>query len=247
MGIDKTTYTWIQELESSFRILSKSSSIADLGPQDVEIEQGEMMVEENFKNIKTSRELYATWGFKDYGSFDLFDTRAEKADLNRVLDQDRVWDIVTNFGTSEHIFNQSAFMNNCHNLVSEGGFLLHAVPTSSGADHGFYNYHPTFFRSLATANNYSILDIRYVPFAVKQSKSKKKSYQFVKLGQQRHLREKRRIFLSKVRLICKPRNLILLFKPNDFYNHFFKMDILLVAFQKNSNTEFVIPIQERYI
>lgn len=173
MGINRFTADWIQELESSFGILRNSVSIADLGPQDLSSDVIERTSEPGGIKIKKSRDLYATWGLTDYISFDLFDSRAEQVDLNTVIDPNRTWDILTNFGTSEHIFNQYAFMKNCHNLTRQGGILLHAVPTSSGADHGFYNYHPTFFRSLALANNYSILDFRYVPFAVKQSSSKK--------------------------------------------------------------------------
>lgn len=34
--------------------------------------------------------------------------------------------------------------------------MLHALPHQGGPDHGFYNYHPTFFHDLAAANGYRL-------------------------------------------------------------------------------------------
>jgi hypothetical protein len=41
--------------------------------------------------------------------------------------------------------------------VRPGGLAIHALPHQGGADHGFYNYHPTFFHDLAAANGYRLL------------------------------------------------------------------------------------------
>ena len=137
---------WFIELDNQHNVLKNSSSIADLGPQDL---SGGLSFPEQEK-IKDGVSLYAKLGITKYISFDLFDSRAEKVDLNLDLKRTDKWDIVTNFGTSEHVFNQQAIFKNCHDLTKTGGISLHCLPVSSGMDHGFFNYHPTFFRSLAT-------------------------------------------------------------------------------------------------
>ena len=245
MAINKFIMDWMLELERRFKILSQSQSIADLGPQDLAPDIKLLLKSEN-KDTADSRDLYSHWAIKDYISFDLFDRRAEKVDLNLDLERTDSWDIVTNFGTSEHMFNQFAFMKNCHDLTRQGGVSLHALPVSSGMDHGFYNYHPTFFRSLAIANNYEILDFRYVPFIVKQQESGKKNYSFVALGESRGLTERKDIFLSKIRLVAHASNLRLLLSSSNFYRNFFLGDYIFLAFRKNSSNKFVMPIQERY-
>lgn len=53
-------------------------------------------------------------------AFDIVDdTRSRKADLSKVLDVHETWDIVVNFGTTEHIFNQFAAMSNIHNFAKK--------------------------------------------------------------------------------------------------------------------------------
>jgi hypothetical protein len=237
---------WLLELEQDFKILSNSQSIADLGPQDLTPDLKVLLTNEN-PLIVDARGLYSQWGIKNYTSFDLFDPRAENVDLNIDLGRTDSWDIVTNFGTSEHLFNQFAFMKNCHDLTKPGGLSLHVVPISSGMDHGLFNYHPTFFRSLAIANNYEIIDFRYIPFIVMQEKSKKEKYRYVNIGKSRELRERKNIFLSKLKLSCRIMNLPILINSEKFYQSFFLGDYAFVAFRKNSDDAFVAPIQERYL
>ena len=237
---------WMLELERRFKILSQSQSIADLCPQDLTPDLKLLLKSEN-KDIVDGRDLYSHLGIQNYTSFDLFDSRAEKVDLNLDLERTDTWDIVTNFGSSEHMFNQFAFMKNCHDLTRQGGVSLHALPVSSGMDHGFYNYHPTFFRSLAIANQYEILDFQYVPFIVKQQESSRKNYFFVTLGDSLGLTERKDIFMSKVKLVAQISNLRLLLSSMDFYHNFFLGDYIFLAFRKNSSNKFVSPIQKKYI
>jgi hypothetical protein len=75
-------------------------------------------------------------------------------DLNNEYKDDKKYDVVTNIGTSEHIFNQLAVFKTIHNLVTAGGVIIHQLPWQGYYDHGFYNYQPTFFFDLAQANNY---------------------------------------------------------------------------------------------
>jgi hypothetical protein len=245
MAINKFLMDWMLELEQNFKILSQSQSIADLGPQDLSPDL-KILLNSEHVDMAESRDLYSYWGIKNYMSFDLFDRRSEKVDLNLDLERTDSWDVVTNFGTSEHLFNQFAFMKNCHDLTRQGGVSLHVLPVSSGMDHGFFNYHPTFFRSLAIANNYEILDFRFIPFIVKQHESGKESCSFVSLGKSRRSTERKEIFMSKVKLLAHISNLRLLLSSSDFHHNFFLGDYIFVAFRKNSSNKFVTPIQERY-
>jgi hypothetical protein len=69
------------------------------------------------------------------------------------------YDFVTNHGTSEHLLNQQNFFKVVHELTKPGGLMLHAVPFTAHIEHGFFNYQPNFFESLARYNSYKLLGI----------------------------------------------------------------------------------------
>jgi len=64
------------------------------------------------------------------------------------------WDIVTNFGTSEHVPYQYNCFKNIHDLASTDCVMLHIV--SANPRHGGWNYNVQFFHALAEANHYMI-------------------------------------------------------------------------------------------
>lgn len=72
------------------------------------------------------------------------------------------YDLVTNFGTTEHIANQVQAMKVIHDLVRPGGIMLHTVPSQGNADHGMVNYDPKFFWCLSAACRYHIHAMRFV-------------------------------------------------------------------------------------
>src|SRR3984957_4549162 len=67
--------------------------------------------------------------------------------------------LVTNHGTSEHILNQYNVFEMMHDLTKLGGLMVHAVPFTVHLDHGFFNYQPNFFESLARFNSYETLGL----------------------------------------------------------------------------------------
>src|SRR6185312_4011949 len=69
------------------------------------------------------------------------------------------YSLVTNFGTSEHVFNQANLFRMMHDLARPGGIMIHGVPFMGYVDHGFFSYHPNFFTALARYNSYEILGI----------------------------------------------------------------------------------------
>jgi SAM-dependent methyltransferase len=66
------------------------------------------------------------------------------------------FDFVTDFGTAEHIMNQGEVWRTVHRLCKPGGLIMSEKPAQGYLDHGFFNYHPTFFRDLAGANGYEL-------------------------------------------------------------------------------------------
>ena len=67
------------------------------------------------------------------------------------------YNLVTNNGTGEHIFNQAAVFETMHKLCRIDGVMLHVLPWINWRNHGFYNFQPILFHDLALANGYKPL------------------------------------------------------------------------------------------
>lgn len=101
--------------------------------------------------------------YKKYSAIDLHGTSAaKKFDLNNQIEVERQYDLVTNLGTSEHVFNQYQFFKNMHDCTKPGGLMIHSLPNQGCYDHGFFNYHPTFFFDICEANQYESIGMFYV-------------------------------------------------------------------------------------
>lgn len=107
--------------------------------------------------------LYEWLGIKEYESIDANgDFGAHAFDLNKDLRKEynyrKKFDLVTNHGTTEHVFDQHMCFKTVHELAKKGGFMLHAAPLIylSGINHAFYYVGPAFYRDLSAANDYAI-------------------------------------------------------------------------------------------
>lgn len=79
-------------------------------------------------------------------------------DLDLNTDESPDWlegDLVTNIGTTEHVFDQRAAFKFIHDSCAVGGRMLHSVPYGM-LRHGFYNYTDRTFARLADANGYKM-------------------------------------------------------------------------------------------
>lgn len=102
-----------------------------------------------------------------YGSYTCIDVNqrygALQMDLNYLLAEkyqfSDEFDIVTNNGTGEHIFDQASVFRNIHALTRTGGVMIHVMPFHNYINHGFYNFQPILFHDLAKANQYNILRV----------------------------------------------------------------------------------------
>ena len=80
-------------------------------------------------------------------------------DLNVPHELGEQFDAIFNLGTAEHIFNVYQAFKSMHDWLKVGGQIYHSLPMHGEIDHGFYNFHPTFYWDLAYANNYKIIAI----------------------------------------------------------------------------------------
>src|SRR5258708_988403 len=66
------------------------------------------------------------------------------------------YDVVTNFGTTEHVANQLQSFKIIHDLASAGALMLHVLPAGGTPNHGLVSYNPKFFWMLGRSNGYKI-------------------------------------------------------------------------------------------
>ena len=66
------------------------------------------------------------------------------------------YDVVTNFGTTEHVADQLQCFKIAHDLATPGGLMLHVLRASGGLNHGLVSYNPKFFWMHGRSNGYKI-------------------------------------------------------------------------------------------
>ena len=114
-------------------------------------------------------ELLTACGF-DYRSVDLingYNTVLLDLNLHPAPEELRGrFDLVTNFGTTEHLINQLLAMKTVHDVTKPGGIIYHDLPMSGYLKHGYFLYTPVFFNDLAAANGYRIVRQCYSRSAV---------------------------------------------------------------------------------
>lgn len=107
-------------------------------------------------------DYYKALGFDEYVAIDVNEKFGSiKMDLNENLKEfygyEKQFDLVTNNGTGEHIFDQAMVFKNMHQLTTTGGLMLHVMPFVHWENHGFYNYNPILYLDLASANAYEVV------------------------------------------------------------------------------------------
>ena len=252
---------WFQE--DQMREIFSGSRLADLGHQGLSHTGGRRSVARQYPEASQGYDLYRKLGIGEYVSFDLLDERAERCDFNNPPRGTEDFDIVTNFGTSEHIFNQAAIMRFMHELTRVNGVMLHVLPVAGGRDHGFYNYHPSFFWDIATANGYEVLVFDYFPhYGIQSQFSRSPS----KIDLRSHTKKKGKKTISDEAQIKKTsfglfssREMIglnlrvlarMLRNPKRTWGPFFDVyrigDYVHVALRKTTERDFSMPIQGAY-
>ena len=73
------------------------------------------------------------------------------------------YNLVTNFGTTEHVANQLNAFKIIHDLTAPNGVMVHELPAQGMFNHGLVNYNPKFFWLLARSNGYKFIHSDFMP------------------------------------------------------------------------------------
>lgn len=105
-------------------------------------------------------ELFERVGMR-YSSVDIAPSyRTEILDLNHCAAPPHLvgaFDLVLNFGTTEHVLNQYNAFKVMHDCARPGGFIVNEVPAAGYSNHGYFTYTPRCFFDLAGYNEYEIV------------------------------------------------------------------------------------------
>ena len=182
MGIGISSIQNLLELHN-LGFFKKSNSVLEIGSQELHIQHDDLkemikmaglddVLLENIPNIKnwpfsprtSSKFFYEMLGIKDYSSIDINGIyNAIPHDLNDPFtDKSKfnTFDIVTDFGSCEHVFNIGECYRTLHNLLKPGGYMI--VDQALLRGNGYFKFDESFFEGIATANNYKILFNSYV-------------------------------------------------------------------------------------
>ncbi len=82
-------------------------------------------------------------------------------DLNEPISEalHEKFDLVYDGGCTEHIFNIREVMFNYVRLLKGKGMIMHHIPINGWANHGFFQFSPTFFYDFYRANGFTDLEL----------------------------------------------------------------------------------------
>ncbi len=151
-------------------IISKPApSVCDLGNQTLKNSKARAEVYQQLgiapsTTLTSTKDWYLSLGFARYLAIDVNTERDAVAmdlnvDLGKHYNFREQFDLVTNNGTGEHVFNQYMVFKNAHDLCRVGGFMAHVLPFYRWVDHGFFNYNPNLFPCLANQNGYELREL----------------------------------------------------------------------------------------
>lgn len=128
--------------------LPKGFSVCELGDQTYTFGGGR----------KVAAGWYLEHGAGRYESIDGNGRGTVTWDLNRNWSgKVGQFDLVTDFGTGEHIFNQAAVWRTLHLLVKVDGYIVFDRPSVGYPEHCYYNSHKCLFDDLAKTNEYRVV------------------------------------------------------------------------------------------
>jgi hypothetical protein len=180
MGISALMVEWFDRL-AVMGVFTTRRELMELGPQDLMVTQNVIRDVARRQKTLTDPDLtvdsiarrmaiggqvtamfYGIFGIERYLSADKFDPRSDwQIDLNIPANISRRFPLVTNFGTSEHVFNVAQSIATTMDIVAPDGVALFVLPAFGQINHGFYNIHPTLFFDICRENSYEILDYIY--------------------------------------------------------------------------------------
>jgi hypothetical protein len=176
MGTTRECLTHYGKLVEGGYLDFKNCKVIELGAQTVHFDDKPFFAEfckkvgvnpdivRDFYYNMPGRLMHEKFGH-EYECIDLDDFNGETPiltwDLNTKIcpdDHKGKYDLCTNFGTTEHLFNQTNAFRLVHDLTKVGGIIVHILPMAD-MNHGLFNYNPILFQCLAKFNNYDMLGL----------------------------------------------------------------------------------------
>ena len=121
----------------------------------------------------SAKYFYESLGINEYQSIDINgDHGAIAHDLNKPFDDKskfNKFDIVTDQGSCEHVFNIAECYRTMHNLAKPGGYIIIAQAVWKG--NGYFKFDDSFFEGIAAANNYKVIYNSYIVTPKTKTKS----------------------------------------------------------------------------
>ncbi len=109
-------------------------------------------------------ELFERAGFT-YNAIDIADGyRTTILDLNHDAAPPEFagrFDLVLNFGTTEHLLNQYNAFKVMHDSTKVGGYIVNSLPCVGYSNHGYFTYTPRCMFDLAGYNEYEVVDFSF--------------------------------------------------------------------------------------
>lgn len=124
------------------------------------IELGDQLMDAGEKDrYKRSDEFYS--GKVNITSIDWHgNNRALKLDLSKPIKEKFQADILSDFGTIEHVEDLYNALLNAHNFTKDGGIMIHVNPkTGTYPGHGCHWFTQEFWTELASACGYELLEV----------------------------------------------------------------------------------------
>lgn len=155
MGIGAVPAQILREFQPNF---PAAFSVCELGDQLYRAEGRRDPAEGFWRSLGCAR----------YETIDANGHASVLADLNLplpadVLERLGTFDVVTDFGTSEHVFDNAQCWRTMYALTKPGGFIVLESPHQGYLDHGLINIQPTRVKDIARANGMTVHVLRVDP------------------------------------------------------------------------------------
>lgn len=132
-------------------------NLCELGCQDMITSSGTIVAKNHYESFGVH-----------HTSIDINGKRNSlKLDLNLPLPEElnETFDVVTNYGTSEHVTNQFMVFKNIHKICKINGIVINFVPIKDNwPNHCRYYYSYTFFENLCQICQYQIIDYNIIDY-----------------------------------------------------------------------------------
>lgn len=146
-----------EQISELGRLFGKNGALPLPTPQQSRLAHGDLIHLE--ESAPMARPFWEWLGFR-YSSIDVEGSESIEIDLNFDDAPSRhrgSFDLVTNYGTTEHVVNQLNAFRVIHDLARVGGVMVHHLPLQGMMGHGLINYNPKFFWMLSRSNRYQWL------------------------------------------------------------------------------------------